>query len=237
MLQRTVPIAILSLSGIIMILAYFSPWTESWGNTVIDWFNIIAGVAFILGAGNLLRVNLEKISSQRPGWAYAAITIVSFMAVLVVGLFKIGAVPSDRFPDVHFAGDIDSADSTLGWIYFSVIGPLGATMFSLLAFYVASAAFRAFRAKNLESILLLGTAFIILLSATAAGVWLTKPIPADSPIAFLKFERLRAFITEVVQSSGMRAIGIGTAIGIAALSIRLILGIDRSYLSKGGGDA
>ena len=70
MLQRTVPIAILSLSGIIMILAYFSPWTESWGNTVIDWFNIIAGVAFILGAGNLLRVNLEKISSQRPGSSF-----------------------------------------------------------------------------------------------------------------------------------------------------------------------
>lgn len=237
MLQRTVPVAILSISGIILILAYFSPWTESWAEQVVDWFNIIAAVAFILGAANLLRVNLEKISSRRPGWAYAAITIVAFLAVLVIGLFKIGAVPSERFPDVHFAGDVDSAESTLGWIYFYVIGPLGATMFSLLAFYVASAAFRAFRAKNLESVLLLGTAFIILLSATAAGVWLTKWIPADSWAAFLKFERLRAFITEVVQSSGMRAIGIGTAIGITALSIRLILGLDRSYLSKSGGDA
>ena len=237
MFKRGVPIAILSLTGTLLVAAHFSPMTQSWSEVVLNWFSVVAAITAILGAGNLLLVNLEKISSRRPGWAYSAITIAAFAAMLVFGFLKIGAVPNPQNPTVYFAGGYETRESAYGWMYEYVMSPLTATMFALLAFYVASAAFRAFRAKNLESILLLGTAFIILLSATAAGVWLTKPIPADSPIAFLKFERLRAFITEVVQSSGMRAIGIGTAIGIAALSIRLILGIDRSYLSKGGGDA
>jgi hypothetical protein len=63
MLQRTIPLLILSASGLILILSYFSPITETWSEQVVSWFNILAGVAFVLGAGNLLAVNLEKISS------------------------------------------------------------------------------------------------------------------------------------------------------------------------------
>ncbi|MFM1803795.1 MAG: hypothetical protein RL136_674 [Planctomycetota bacterium] len=232
MMQRTIPIAILSLSGVILILAYFSPLTTSWGETVLNWFNVLAAVAFVLGAGNILRVNLEKISSQRPGWAYAAITLVSFFAMLAFGLFKIGAVPNAKYPDIHFAGDYETTASPYGWMYEYVLSPLTATMFALLAFYVASAAFRAFRAKNTESILLLGTAFIILIAQTAAGMFLTAWIPDDSAFAFLRFDSMRAAITQHIQTAGMRAITIGIALGVVATSLRLILGIDKSYLSS-----
>ena len=196
------------------------------------WFNILAAVAYVLGAGNLLAVNLEKVSSRRAGWAYALITLVAFASMLTFGLFKIGGVPSEAHPDVPYAGDYESTQSAFGWVYEYMLSPLTATMFALLAFYVASAAFRAFRAKNLESILLLGTAFIILLAQTAAGMFLTGWIPADSVFAFLRFDSLRIAITEYIQTAGMRAITIGIAIGIAATSLRLILGVDRSYLSK-----
>lgn len=233
MLQRTVPIIILSLSGLVIIASYFVNATVSWSETVNVWFNILSAVAMLLGAGNLLAVNLEKISSRRPGWGYAAITLASFGFMLVVGLLKVGAVPDAKFPDIHFAGGYETPASPYGWMYEYVFSPLSSTMFALLAFYVASAAFRAFRAKNTESILLLGTAFIVLLAQTAAGMFLTGWIPEHSAFAFLRLDWMKAGILEHVQTAGMRAIGIGIALGIAAMSLRLILGIDRSYLSKG----
>lgn len=233
MLRRTVPVLILSLSGLLIAVAYFSPHTVAWSEKVVSWFNVLAGVAFVLGAGNLLAVNLEKVSSRRPGWAYAAIVLVSFATMLIVGLGKIGATPDPRHPDVHLAGDYKSTSAGFGWIYEYVFAPLTATMFALLAFYVASAAFRAFRAKNVEAILLLGTAFLMLVAQTAAGPFLTDGIDPDGPFAFLRSTAVKTFITENVQTAGMRAIMIGIALGVAATSLRLLLGIDRSYLSKG----
>ena len=237
MLQRTVPIIILCASGAIMVLAYFITAAVSWSETVNVWFNVLAAVAFVLGAGNLLKVNLEKISSRRPGWAYSAITLAAFFFMLVVGLFKIGAIPDSKHPDVRLAGNYETPASPYGWTYEYVFSPLTSTMFAMLAFYVASAAFRDFRAKNTESILLLATAFIILLAQTAAGMFLTGWIPEDSAFAFLRLDWMKIAITEHIQTAGMRAITIGIALGVAATSLRLILGVDKSYLPRGGGAA
>jgi hypothetical protein len=104
-------------------------------------------------------------------------------------------------------------------------------MFALLAFYVASAAFRAFRAKNIEAVLLLGTAFIILLGRTFAGVYLTSWLPPEW--AGLRIENLSVEIMSVFNTAGNRAIMIGIALGLAATSLRVLLGVDRSHL---GGD-
>jgi hypothetical protein len=232
MLKRTIPILIAAISGALLVFSYFFPSTESAGEVVSEWFNVMAAVAFVLGAGNLLLVNLERISSQRPGWAYSAITIVAFLAMLAFGMLKIGAVPDPKHPDVHFAGSYDTTASPFGWFYEHVFSPLGATMFALLAFYVASAAFRAFRAKNIESMLLLGTAFVILLAQTAAGMFLTGWIPEDSAFAFLRLDSLRVGITEYIQTAGMRAITIGIALGVIATGIRVIVGLDKSYLAR-----
>jgi len=236
-LQRTIPIFILCVSGAIIVLAYFVTPAVSWSETVNVWFNVLAAVAFVLGAGNLLKVNLEKISSQRPGWGYSAITLAAFFFMLAVGLLKVGAVPDPKHPDVFLAGAYETTASPYGWMYEYVFSPLTSTMFALLAFYVASAAFRAFRAKNTAAILLLGTAFVVLLGRVYVGVLLTSWIPADNAwVSWMRLENLSG-ITEYIQTAGMRAITIGIALGVAATSLRLILGVDKSYLPKGGGAA
>jgi hypothetical protein len=128
------------------------------------------------------------------------------------------------------SGDYSEQGTPFWWIYQYVLQPLMTTTFALLAFYVASAAFRAFRAKNLEASLLLGTAFIVLLRSTPFGPQISALVP-DS-LSFLKLDMLTAFIMKVPNTAGNRAIMIGIALGIAATSLKVLLGLDRSYLGS-----
>jgi hypothetical protein len=131
-----------------------------------------------------------------------------------------------------WSGTYNTSASAFGWQYEFMFKPLQATMFSLLCFYVASAAYRAFRAKNLEAILLLVTASIILLGQTIAGNWLTGWIPDTSPLAPFKIKNLMEYVA-VFLTAGSRAIMIGIALGVASTSLRVLLGIDRSHLGTG----
>lgn len=231
-MKRTVPLFITAIAGIIMIVAYFIPPTQSWGEEVAVWFDILAAIAFVLGGGNLLKIQLRKMSDRSPGWGYAAVTASAFLITLIVGLGKVGVPPMDTYPDYSWSGDFNAEGSAFWWLYEFGFRPLQATMFAMLAFYVASAAFRAFRAKNLEASLLLGTAFIILLGRTYAGVWLTQWIGEnpDSWWRHLRLENVADNIRDLFTTTGTRAIMIGVALGIASTSLKIILGIDRSYL-------
>jgi hypothetical protein len=231
-MKRTIPLFITAIGGFVLILSFFSGYTQSWGEIAAVWFDVLAAIAFILGGGNLMKIHLKKISDRREGYAYSIITLIAFLATLVVGLGKIGVHPSEQFPNEPWSGSYREVGGPFWWLYEYAFKPLTATMFAMLAFYVASAAFRAFRAKNLEAILLLGTAFIILLGRTYAGVFLTGWMP--DALSGLRLENLTVTIMKVFNTAGNRAIMIGIALGIASTSLKVLLGVDRSYL--GGGE-
>jgi hypothetical protein len=242
--KQTLPLIICAATGVVVMVAYFIPWTESWGEDAMAWFNIVAVIAFVLGGANLMKVQLQKISNRRPGWGYAAVTAIAFLVTLVIGLGKVGVSPAPEFPEHAWAGPYDQEGAAFWWIQEYVYFPLNATMFALLAFFIASAAFRAFRAKNTEAILLLGTAFIVLLGRTYAGIWLSGWVDALAApenqswwaqlVRGLRLDRATETIMSVFNLAGMRAITIGIALGVAATSLKVLLGVDRSYL--GGGD-
>ena len=230
-MKRQIPLLIAMIAGFVMIVAYFIQYTVSWCDTVIVWFDVLAAIAFVLGGGNLLKVHLKKTSDQVPGWGYSVITIVAFVIMLVIGLGKIGVNPAAKYPEFAWSGKFSEMGSPFWWLYEYVFKPLQATIFSMLAFYVASAAFRAFRAKNIEAILLLATAFIILLGRTAAGPALTGWFP--DAIEGLEADKLTSYLMTVFNTAGNRAIMIGIALGTASVSLKILLGVERSYLGSG----
>ncbi|MBA3316387.1 MAG: hypothetical protein H0T47_24260 [Planctomycetaceae bacterium] len=243
-MKRTVPLFIAGITGIVLIVAYFVPPYEGWGDVAMTWFNILAAVAFILGGGNLIKLNLQKISARRPGWGYAAVTLAAFLTTITIGLLKIGVMPSVAFPAAIWSGDYKEEGSAFWWIFEYALTPLNQAMFAVLAFFVASAAFRAFRAKNTEASVLLATAFLILLGRTYAGVWLTDWLPDAETAAAngeqlsntarllsaLRIEYIADAVFGVFTLAGMRAITIGIALGVVATSLKVLLGVDRSYL-------
>lgn len=108
------------------------------------------------------------------------------------------------------------------WIFDHVFAPCNSTVFALLAFFVASAAFRAFRARNLEAGLLLGAAIIVLLARAPVGALISDALPD-----------VAQWILDVPSNGSRRAIMMGAAVAAIATSLRVILGIERAHL---GGD-
>ncbi|MDP7423030.1 MAG: hypothetical protein QGH40_14200 [bacterium] len=109
------------------------------------------------------------------------------------------------------------------FIFKHIFEPLSSTMFALLAFFIASAAFRAFRAKSFEASLLLVAAIIVMLGRVPIGRSISPYLP-----------RLAEWIMNFLNTAGQRAIMIGAALGVIAASMKIIIGVDRAYL--GGGD-
>jgi hypothetical protein len=107
------------------------------------------------------------------------------------------------------------------WLYDHVFDPCNSTMFALLAFFIASAAFRAFRARNVEAALLLGAAILIMVGRVPIGRALSDVFPAVAD-----------WIIDVPNNAGRRAIMMGAALGAIATSLRVILGLERSHLGR-----
>lgn len=217
------PVLVTSIVGTILVIALFVPHDPfgKLNGDFSEYFNIIQGFAFFLGGGNLVRVHADKIYKKTKGWWYSTVTLIGFFLTLFVGLTKMGNPGGLTAP-------VDDAGSWFALAYDALFTPLMATMFSILAFFVASASYRAFRAKNTEATLLLGAALIILLGRTFVGVWLTSWMP-DS-LTFLTIPELSNWIMSVVNQAGQRAILIGIGLGVISTSLKVILGIERSYL-------
>jgi hypothetical protein len=223
-MRRQVPLFITFIVGTVLILAVFVPPMEDWDRHFTLFFDIIAVFAFFLGGGNLLRVHLTKISRRRPDWGFSIVTVVGFLAMLTFGLFKIGGE--------GIAASVTVEGSWFQETFNYVINPLQSTMYALLAFFVASASYRAFRAKNREATILLVAAFIILLGRTPFGTLVTSWVP-DS-LSILQVPNMAIWIMNSPNLAGQRAIIIGIGLGVVSMSLRLILGIERTYL--GGED-
>lgn len=103
-----------------------------------------------------------------------------------------------------------------------ILIPILSTMFSLLAFFIASAAYRAFRARNV-------LATMLLVSALAVMLRFNPYIAFGSDVV----ARVSTWLMNVPNLAAQRAIVIGIGLGIVATALKVILGIERGYMGKG----
>jgi hypothetical protein len=215
-MRREIPLIITAVVGIAYIVQYFIPHTpfDKVENLFSDWLSIIAACAIWLGALNLLKLSFENVFKRKKDWFFSLVIIITWLTMAFVGLAE---GPGFQEPGTKF-----------DWLYNNIYTPLSATMFAMLAFYVASASYRAFRARNFQATLLLVAAFLVLSGRVLFDEMIFGFLPADWKI----LSTVSDFIMQVLNTAGQRAILIGIALGIVSTSLRIILGIERSYLGS-----
>jgi len=212
-MKRTLPLVLTFIVGLIMVGEFFIPHHgyREMTKELLEWGVIIAAGAFLLGVVNLIQVNWPVIRERRPEWIYKVAMMVALVGTLIAG----------------FIGGESRLDQGQGfkWLFDYMFVPLNATMFSLLAFFIASAAFRAFRARNTEATVMLVAAALVMLAAV--------PVGASIPGVGEYLVAIKNWIMSVPNNAARRAIFIGAALGAIATGLRVILGLERTHL---GGD-
>jgi membrane-associated phospholipid phosphatase len=206
-MRREIPIAICFLAGISFILEYFIPHKQvlSIFETIRQWAIIVIAFAYVLGLSNLVRVNFHVIQKKQRDWPYKIILVLSVFFTLAVGI-------------IPYFGGIQEG-TIFDWVYYYAQYPLQATMFSLLAFFIASAAFRAFRIRTFQASLLAITAVLVMIGRVPVGEKLWPGFPD-----FIEW------IMNVPQLAGKRAIMIGAALGAISTALKVLTGLERTYL-------
>ncbi|MCD6245539.1 hypothetical protein J7J58_01440 [candidate division WOR-3 bacterium] len=207
-MKRRLPLIIVMLTGIGMIIQYFIPHPVSKAiyKQSIDWVIIISAFYLVLGVGGVFIINYQKIKRRKEGWWLSIITLSALIITALIGIF----------------GGIDNKSVFMD-IFMYIQLPMQAAMFSLLAFYIASAAFRSFRARTPEATVLLITATIVMLGRVPIGSLIYRGLPG-----------ITEWILSTVSLAAQRGILLGVGLGSIATSMKIILGIERSYL--GGGE-
>jgi hypothetical protein len=292
-LKRTLPLIITFVTGMIMIIAFFSgeglPSIKALENTLPKWIQIIMTFTMVLGAFSLLRINLQKISRKVDGWGYSVVLILGFLTMTFLGLItgswpmfekpvehgkiyytlcddgissrqvrvvdekldkdgrvkieyldSTGTVLSNKevasvAPDTLKSYTMSLANSAQQVLFQGVFKNAQSTMFSLLAFFVASASFRAFRIKSKEAGLLMGSAFIVMLGNVSIGGLISNIlayIPVIGP--YLNLANIKEWLMGYPSSAAQSAILIGAMLGYISASLKIIFGVERSHLGGEG---
>jgi hypothetical protein len=219
-MKTTVPVIIAFLSGFVMILAFFfHPERSVIGRLepeVLAWVTIVAGFTLLLGVVSIVRVNFTAVRKRGENWGYKLATLLSIFAMAIPAILPTGWSP------LFGTGP----GSIYDWLFNYLDAPMMSTMFAMLAFYIASAAFRAFRSRNAEATLLLVTATLVMLWRVPMGETFLKTIYHDLP------QYINTYIMGGANLAVQRGIIIGAALGAAAMSLRIMLGIERTYMGK-----
>lgn len=208
--------------GVIMTVQFFIPhrYSQWLFENMLRWLIIVFTFALILGILSLIKLHIQKVQYRRRDWLYSIVALTGLGLSLVTGFMKGPESISEGQPFMT--------------LYNYVQIPMQATMFSLLAFYIASAAFRTFRARTLEATLLLIAAVVVMLGRVSFAA-----IFKDLSLGFSTWVEswLPGFAEWVLDYPNMaakRGIMIGIGLGAISTALKIILGIERSWL--GGGD-
>lgn len=209
-IRRNLPLVITFIAGMLMIGDYYIK-VPDFNKLVADWLkfvNVAATFAVVIGMVTLTRIHARRLSQHKEGWHNSLALIMALYGLLITGL----VLGEGKF----------TAHPTYAYWFNNLYVPLDSTIFSMLAFYIASASYRAFRARSAEATVLLISAVVVMIGRAPIG-----------PAIWSDLVPITSWIMAVPNTAGMRGILIGVALGVLSMGIRVLLGRERGYLGPG----
>lgn len=198
--KTTIPLFIISVLGIWMVAEYFLPFLSPLiplTDMIRNYSTILASAAWGVGTAILCLLHGRRVyrQSKDPFWGYSILFLVSFVVMLLLGLFQ-GTTSGSGF----------------NWLYTYLMAPAHQALYSTTAFYVTSAGYRVFRFRNLDASVLMICGMFVLWSVLPL---LTGMFPILVPIA--------KWINDTIAVAAYRGFVMGVALGIIGLSLRVFL--------------
>jgi preprotein translocase subunit SecG len=194
-------------------------------------FNILSRQYFVAVAflviGIILAARYMRDAKAQAGEVNHAPGVMAGFFLLVGDVGLLGVVPLQNYV---FTGQTITEGSLFYWIFLNMFVPLDATMFSLLAFFIASAAFRAFRARSFEATALLIAGCIVMIGRVPLGEQLSFSLAGND----ISFASVAGWILNNPNAAAQRGILLGVLLSMVAISLRIMFGIERTYM--GGAD-
>jgi hypothetical protein len=219
--RRWLVIIFTFLGGIYFFIAFFLPehllvgrgdfyWTR-YDVEISDAFQVFLYVPIGLGVINIFRIYGYQVVRRRKGWPNALALIIAMVVTIVSGLWaKYGT--SDAI-----------ATFFQGFIFSGLYNNLGSAMFSLLAFYIAGAAYRSFRVRDPEAALMMLAALVVMIGQIPLGFYISA-----------KFPTVRNWLMTQVSTPGIRAILFGILVAYLVTAVRMWLSLEKGRARAGG---
>ncbi len=164
---------------------------------------LMGNMALFLGGINLCRLHFNNVRKRKEHWPFSAWLMLVFFFFAVLGLFK------------------GSKDPLYKGLYDALIVPVNASMHSVSAFFLCSAAFKAFRVKNLDSIVMLISATWVMLASVPVGELISPNIPV-----------VKDWLLAIPGAAVARAMANGMFFAGFATTLRIFLGLERRHISQ-----
>ena len=255
--KRSVTIFLTFLAGLFYFMEFFIPphpgteeaslWTfnlTKTSQTIGNATQVIAGFTFLLGIYNICRLHGNAIRRLREGWinsvafyaAFLSMTIFAFWRDWNVFFAPEGTPPQAGIPSWVRDANPDNAalpHDVYTLLFEGFYRNLEATMFSILAFYIVSAAYRAFRIRSGEAAVLMIVALVLMMGQVPLGMAVTNWIPQDHPLAIWRIESFSQYVLTAINSPAQRAIQFGLGLGTLAMALRIWLSLERGTYFEG----
>lgn len=210
-------------------------WLTDSNSIVTNFRSVISGFLIGLGVYSLLRIHLVKVVKQGKDWLYSLALLVSLVVMAIVGFADYFARNGPDGSKLEEQANWLPINYAQDFLFDGLLQNMDAAMFSVLAFYILSAAYRAFRARSVEASILLLTALILMLSLLGGVAFLSqeavKGVTGGDPNHFMNnftLESVATWLRTNVQGSSIRGLQLGVGVGLLALSLRIWLSLERS---------